>query len=479
MNTYFLSFSLEKEILTPFCCLTVVCLTFFVAELSKETNERKDEAILALESRLWAQSKELDEARVARDEATHQMTTLRADLGEGVLERGQLEERVAALRQELEAEKEEHSNVLAKLNALEESCRSDRKYRDLKEEISTYQKEVDSLNVVLEMKNKRNRSAEQELMMIKLELSNYESLKESFKNLQRENEPLTETVGMKARKNAEQTREIDNLRSTVKKEANERKRMSIRTDQLEYRLNETLELLHTVSMGEMVPIADNDEEDEGEEADKHESGQESEKGSHNTMMGKFSPRFYSSVNMVSAKANGGGMGVAHSSRSGGRNVRRLFSSPGGFVTGGALASSGAAAASGDGGQRQHFQHQEPNMSRTAASPRAALPDMVLSSIGSSSNNWPSSSSSSTRTADTVADGHNGNGHNHHHHHHNYHTDFFGTHSNKSTNSRNSSANSSPLNSPKVACKQASSRKNSTSSSTSSEQVATVASTTIE
>lgn len=427
---------------------------------------------MALEKQLWEQSKELDELRAAREEAAQQIATLKADLDEGVFERGQLEERVAALRQELEAEKEEHSNVLAKLNALEESCRSDRKYRDLKEEISTYQKEVDSLNVVLEMKTQRNRIVEQELMMTKLELSNYESLKESFKNLQRENEALTETVGMKARKNAEMTREIDNLRSSVKKEANERKRMSIRNDQLEYKLNETMELLHTMSMSEMLPIADEDEDDDDEEGEKGHEGQDqlqSDKGgNHIASMSKFAPRFYSSVNMASGKANGGGNSLTHSSRTG-RSVRRLFSTPGGFVTGGALA---GGSGSGDGSQRQHFQHQEPNLSRSS-NHRAALPDMVLSHISSSSN-W----SSSTRPLDT--DGHNGNGH---HHHHNHHTDFFSAHpansSNMSSNSKNSSANSSPLNSPKVSCKQSSARKNSTSSNSSDAQVPTVASTTTE
>ena len=423
------------------------CTKLF-AELSKEAASQKENTILQLEKRLWEQGQELDAAKAEVAQSAERMSSLEQELAEGVTERGELEERVAGLRQELEAEREEHSSVLASLKALEDSCRSDRKYRDLKEKINTYQKEVDSLNVVLEMKTQRNRNLETEQMRMQMELANYESLKETYQNLRRENEALAETVSLKARKNAEHAREIDTLRASLKKEQNERKRMSIRNDQLQYKLDETVEMLHSMTVSEMMIVGEDGEEDSEKNGGENKPTVENVGGQHDlhNSSSSFVPLCHSSMNK---KNNGGGNGGGPTNHQ--RSVRRLFSTPGSLVTGGALSGGGGADS-----QRQHFQHQEPTHHHHPHHPhhphhshRAALPELVLSSIGASSH-WSSSTSTTTTSGSSGPssassnassfsssarnDGSNGHNHNHNHHQHNHNY---------------SSANSSPLNSPRL------------------------------
>ena len=312
--------------------------TLFI-ELSKESAFQKDNKIAYLNNRL---SQVLSEVASLKNETcllNEKLNTVERELLDTNQERTNLEEKLDEVQQLFYLEKEERHNVETKLEQLELSCRSDKKYRDLKEKLSTYQKEVDSLNVVVDMKTQRTRHLESEIMRIEMELSNYENLKESYQQLQRENEALTETLGMKARKNAEQSREIEHLRTELKREATERKRTLIRNDQLEYHLNETRELLQEMSYSDNAP----------REIDDCDSKEETFSQS----------RFNSFQSSVSRSAKTS----ARHERSTGSSfaVRRLFSSPISHES------------------RQHYQHQDP-----ATDSKHRLPELVLSSIEA---NW--------------------------------------------------------------------------------------------
>lgn len=356
--------------------------------MSKESASQKEASILLLETKLWEQSKQLDDAQTEVQSFKLKLADAESLLLSGEEERQGLIKEIEELQHDLENEKEEHSNTLSKLNALEESCRSDKKYRDLKDKISTYQKEVDSLNVVIDMKTQRTRHLESQVMHTKLELANYENLKENYQQLQRENEALTETVGMKARKNAEQSREIDTLRSELRREANERKRTSIRNDQLEYQLNETQELLKEYTF-DLSSVNEDSKEATPSQSDAPLSYSQSERSARNL----------SSNVPKNVPSNFG------SKRTAGRSsVRRLFSTPVRL-------------------------HQHPTSS--SAKP---LPELVLSSIGGDSNWVPSQTA--TSGASSSASSHYDNGQS-------------DCHSSSKSSSNCNSANSSPQTSPKL------------------------------
>lgn len=360
-----------------------------IAELAKETTFQKDNMIDLLNVKLNDARNENENHLNNIKSLTDKISILEGELLSLSEKDNQLEANFVEIQQELSNEKEARLNAETRLEQLELSCRSDKKYRDLKEKLSTYQKEVDSLNVVVDMKTQRTRHLESEIMRIEMELTNYENLKEAYQRLSRENEALTETLGMKARKNAEQSREIEQLRNEFKREVNERKRTSIRCDQLEYQLNETREMLADVSVQD-ISLSNCDPKEEGVS------------------------RMHSYLGSVSHSKQ------PHcSQRAPNRSyVRRLFSTP--SISDESRFNS-----------RQHHQHQNPLNNDNL------LPDFVLSSIGA---NWQHnrSSLSSTPLPNNYRSQQEGFSTQHQHH----------DHSELSTN-KQSVNSSSPLPQPKM------------------------------
>lgn len=323
-------------------------------------------------------------------------------------ERTQLELTLEDSKTEAKKEKDGRIAAETRVEQLESSLRSDKKYRELREKISNFEKEVDSLNVVVDMKTQRIRQLEGDKMRSEIELADYESLKESYQRLQRENEALTETLGMKARKNAEQSREIDTLRSELKREVNEKKRMSIKYDQLEYQFNESRELLSELYSSTIPPINESD------------SDQDSLAGGDNPG-GESSFRFTPFTPHSSSRRN-----PAHTSNR--TSVRRLFSTP-------AVLDSQQ--------QRQHFQHQDPAFNKGSAQNNHRLPELVLSSIGAT--NWMSQGKPQGSKNQPPPQPPTHHPHSHHHHNHRAHED-----TGHATSAASSSpANSSPMLSPKI------------------------------
>nr|XP_046918800.1 protein PF14_0175-like [Dermatophagoides farinae] len=312
-------------------------------------------------------------------------------------ERKRLQNELQETQDECTNEKEIRVDLEKRLEKAEGLLKSDRKYRELKEKISNYEKEVDSLNVVVDMKTQRIRYLESEKMRTELELADYEQLKESYQQLQRENEALTEALGMKARKNAEQSRELDILRTELKRETNERKRLAARYDTLEFQFNESRDML--TSMNAML-------------------NEESMKNAETDETVFFTP--------MQSSNNSNFVESSRKSRPGSNSnaVRQLFSTP--LMSDPQFKS------------RYHFQHQDP-----ASDASHRLPEVVLSSIKSSNcrsfhnkrnasisetntatNGHQSSSSSSSSfhqsTKIHTHTHHNPHPHPHHHHNNNNH-----------------------------------------------------------
>lgn len=218
-------------------------LILFSTELSNETIGQRDYLIQQL-------GKQLDESRannIQLEEEKHRLAT-DLDVARGKLETfeqkiTELTAKLATSEEEKAAEIEANRILQVKIDKLEASLKSDKKYKELKEKITNLEKEVDSLNVVIEMKNQRVRTLESEKMQTEVELQAYERLRETHQKLLHEKEALTETVALKARKNAEQSRELDGLRGELRRELTARKQLATKADQLEYQLNESREQL--------------------------------------------------------------------------------------------------------------------------------------------------------------------------------------------------------------------------------------------
>jgi len=203
---------------------------------------------------------------------------------------------------------------------------------------------------------------------------------------------------MKARKNAEQSRELETLRSELKREVNERKRFSIRNDQLEYQLNETRELFNEMSFCSDYVSTDNNPECES----KVDAASQA----------RFNALLGSEARSTLNKS------VSSVHRPIGRQFvkKQLFTTP----SDSQLQSS-----------RQHYQHQDP----VTDSKHHRLPELVLSSIGS---NWQVNRAASTSTiTSNIVESNATNSYAHHHH------------PNQNVQSEAHSNGLSPIASPKV------------------------------
>ncbi|OTF77044.1 hypothetical protein BLA29_004851, partial [Euroglyphus maynei] len=334
-------------------------------ELAKEINNQKQTEINLLMTNIGELTDVIEENKEKIASLENQYDGLKQEAELFDDERKRLENELQETRNECTNGKEIIADLQKRLEKAEGLLKTDRKYRELKEKVSNYEKEVDSLNVVVDMKTQRIRYLEGEKMRTELELADYEQLKESYQQLQRENEALTEALGMKARKNAEQSRELDILRTELKRETNERKRLAARYDTLEFQLNESRDLLNNISNMNNILNEESIKNAESDEADFY------------TPLQTPNPNFIES----SRKSRPGSNSNA---------VRQLFSTP--MISDSQFKS------------RYHFQHQDP-----ASDTSHRLPEVVLSSMNSSNcrsfHNKRNSSSTETNTATNVINGH--------------------------------------------------------------------------
>ncbi|XP_075680290.1 uncharacterized protein LOC113791907 isoform X1 [Dermatophagoides pteronyssinus] len=330
-------------------------------ELAKEISHQKQAEINLLMTNVGELTNVIEEHKEKIASIENQYNELKQEAESFDDERKRLENELHEAQSECANGKGIITDLEKRLDKAEGLLRTDRKYRELKEKVSNYEKEVDSLNVVVDMKTQRIRYLESEKMRTELELVDYEQLKESYQQLQRENEALTEALGMKARKNAEQSRELDILRTELKRETNERKRLAARYDTLEFQLNESRDMLSNISnMNNIL-------------------NEESIKNAQSDEAGFFTPGQTTNSNFVES---------SRKSRPGSNSnaFRQLFSTP--MMSDSQFKS------------RYHFQHQDP-----ASDTSHRLPEVVLSSMNSSNcrsfHNKRNTTTTETNTATNV------------------------------------------------------------------------------
>ena len=99
--------------------------------------------------------------------------------------------------------------------------------------------EVDSLAVILEMKNKELKTAREESLVMKKKLADYDHLQESAKSLKAQVEDLKVQVAMKRSSERSMEVEMIRLQNILKKETKEKRCSMMEKEQLEWRIFES------------------------------------------------------------------------------------------------------------------------------------------------------------------------------------------------------------------------------------------------
>lgn len=160
----------------------------------------------------------------------------------------QLRERIGLLESELETKskdlsnsRKEYENLNDNFNKLEESLTKDKdaRMKYAQEKISQLQKDVESLNSVLEMRLERIHALEKDSLLLAETQNELVSQKDANKALNQQLESVNATLERKREQYENLITEHETLRQELKKERKERRRMTMRTEQLEFVLNES------------------------------------------------------------------------------------------------------------------------------------------------------------------------------------------------------------------------------------------------
>ena len=100
------------------------------------------------------------------------------------------------------------------------------------------QQEVNSLKVVLEIKNKELREVQEQKLALEVQQEDYVKTKEIAKSLMNKVDDLKAQLIIKTRSERSKVVEVERLESSLKKEALEKRRVSLRKEELEWRVRE-------------------------------------------------------------------------------------------------------------------------------------------------------------------------------------------------------------------------------------------------
>lgn len=197
--------------------------------------------------------KELDEARhshsVFIDElkSEHQQEMIDLSNKHSDIE-AQLRSKIELLETELDLKNKDlstlridHETLNDNFNKLEESLTKDKdaRMKYAQEKISQLQKDVESLNSVLEMRLERIHALEKDSLQLTEAQNEITSLKDANKALNQQLESLNAALDRRREQYENLIAETEKVRQELKKERKERRRMTMRTEQLEYVLNES------------------------------------------------------------------------------------------------------------------------------------------------------------------------------------------------------------------------------------------------
>lgn len=160
----------------------------------------------------------------------------------------ELENRITSLEQELDMRakeltdlRKEHEVLSDNYNKLEDSLTRDKNARVkyAQEKANQLQKEVDSLNSVLEMRTERMHALEKDSILLSDAQQELMIMKDNNKALKQQLESMNAVLNIKREKYENLMAEKERLVQYLKRERKERRRMTMRFEQLEYALNET------------------------------------------------------------------------------------------------------------------------------------------------------------------------------------------------------------------------------------------------
>jgi DNA repair exonuclease SbcCD ATPase subunit len=180
--------------------------------------------------------KDLHEKRIDDLETEH--STIKEELEQRIQT---LETDLSNRTKELHDLKKEYDCLVNSFNKLEESLTKDKdaRVKYAQERANQLQKDVDSLNSVLEMRTERIHALERDSIMLGEVQHELMKTEDQNKALKQQLESLTAALENKRVQYENILAEHEKISQELKRERKERRRMTMRTEQLEYVLNES------------------------------------------------------------------------------------------------------------------------------------------------------------------------------------------------------------------------------------------------
>lgn len=197
--------------------------------------------------------KELEETRVAHSEYIERLTSAQKNELDDLNNKHstvetELRNRIEVFELELDSKSKELTELRREYEVLDDSYKKledsltkdkDARVKYAQEKINTLQKEVDSLNSVLEMRSEKIHALEKESLLLAETQNELTSLKDTNKALNQQLESLNAALDKKREQYENLIVETEKIRQELKQERKERRRMTMKTEQLEYVLNES------------------------------------------------------------------------------------------------------------------------------------------------------------------------------------------------------------------------------------------------
>lgn len=198
-------------------------------------------------------SRELEEERKTHSEETeNSKVAFKKELDDLIEKHSNIEKdlrnKIEILESDLETKCKElsdltndHECLKVSFNKLEESLTKDKdaRVKYAQEKVTQLQKDVDSLNSVLEIRLEKIHSLERDSILLTETQNELETQKDANKTLNQQIESLNAALDKRREQYENLFAEHEKMRQELVRERKERRRMTMKTEQLEYALNES------------------------------------------------------------------------------------------------------------------------------------------------------------------------------------------------------------------------------------------------
>lgn len=197
--------------------------------------------------------KELEQTRVAHSEYLQRLTNAHKNELDDLNNKhstveSELRARIGVLESDFNIKCKELTELRKEYEVLDNSYKKledsltkdkDARVKYVQEKMNLLQKEVDSLNSVLEMRLERIHTLEKDGILLAEAHQELESLQDTNKALSQQLESLNAALDKRREQYENLIVETEKVRQELKQERKERRRMTMKTEQLEYVLNES------------------------------------------------------------------------------------------------------------------------------------------------------------------------------------------------------------------------------------------------